>query len=130
MIGHGTRYLCLAADTSLPFSTFLACTAIGMLAGIAVIGPRLSFSSVAFAAAVPMMPGTLIYRSLAGAATLASAGADASADQLASTVALLLQAALVVAGMAFGLLLGAFFATLVKSAIDKLRARALPNGRL
>jgi uncharacterized membrane protein YjjB (DUF3815 family) len=128
MVGHGTRYVCLIAGLGLPLATFLACTVIGLLAGIAVIRPRLSFSSAAFAAAVPMMPGTLIYRSIAGAAAFASAGTDASVSQLISTVALFLEASLVVGGMVFGLLLGAFVASSVGCAFGKLSSRGSAHG--
>jgi uncharacterized membrane protein YjjB (DUF3815 family) len=106
MIGHGTRFVCLEAGFELPLATFFASTAIGVLTGIAVVRPRLSFSSVAFAAAVPMMPGTLIYRSIAGAVALAWAGTEAPVTMLTSTLVLFLQAAFVVEGMVLGLLLG------------------------
>lgn len=115
MIGHGTRFLCLAQGTGLPGATFVACTVIGVLADIAAMRFRLSFSSVAFAAAVPMMPGTLIYRCIGGAVQLSWAGMEASALELTQALVLLLQASLVVGAMVLGLLLGAGIASRVEA---------------
>jgi uncharacterized membrane protein YjjP (DUF1212 family) len=106
MIGHGIRFLGLAAGAALPGATLCACLAIGVLASLAVVRLRLPFSSIAFAAAVPMMPGALLYRSLSGALQLSWAGTTAPPAQLTATVVLLLQAALVIGAMAAGLLLG------------------------
>lgn len=110
MIGHGTRFLCLAEGLGLPASTLLACITIGLLAGIPVLRRGLPFSSIAFAAAVPMMPGTLLYRAIAGAVQLALAEI-ADPAQATTILVLLLQASLVVSAMVAGLLLGALLAT-------------------
>jgi uncharacterized membrane protein YjjP (DUF1212 family) len=115
MIGHGVRFLCLTADTTLPSATFAACTAIGVLAGVAAMRFRLSFSSIAFAASVPMMPGLLIYRCIGGAVQFSRAGADASVQQFTLALVLLLQASLVVGAMVLGLLLGTIIASRVEA---------------
>ena len=76
VVGHGIRYLCLEHLT-VAISTLFACVAIGVIANAAADRLRLPFSAVAFAAAVPMMPGVFIYQSIAGAMRLSAAGAAA-----------------------------------------------------
>jgi uncharacterized membrane protein YjjB (DUF3815 family) len=114
MAGHGIRFLCLAEGWHLPVSTLMACLVIGLFASVAVRRRHLPFSSVAFAGAVPMMPGALIYRAIAGAVQLSRAGTSAEPALATATLAFLLQATLVVAAMAAGLLVGA----LVTSSAD------------
>jgi uncharacterized membrane protein YjjP (DUF1212 family) len=121
MIGHGVRFVCLAQGMGLPGATFLACGTIGLLAAAAIIPQRLSFSSVAFAAAVPMMPGTLIYKSIAGAAHLSAAGSKADPADATATLVAVLQASLTVGAMAAGLAAGALLAS--------AGAWAVPAGR-
>jgi uncharacterized membrane protein YjjP (DUF1212 family) len=113
MIGHGVRFVCLDASLGLPASTFLACCAIGVLAGAAAGRLHLPFPHVAFAGAVPMMPGTLIYRGIAGAARLAASGPGAGPADVAAMIVPSLQALLVVGAMAAGLFAGALAASLV-----------------
>lgn len=122
MIGHGVRFFCSSAEAGLPGATLIACLAIGVLASIAVIRLHLPFAGVAFAAAVPMMPGTLIYRAIAGALQLSQAGTSATPALAASTLALLLQAILVIGAMAAGLLVGAFASSWAATAIRSMGA--------
>ena len=121
IVGHGVRFLCIGGGASLASSTLLACSAIGLLAGIVVFHLRLPFSNVAFAAAVPMMPGTLLYRSFAGAVQLCWAGSTAMPTQTTAAMVLLLQACMVVGAMAAGLLFGSFVAALVRAGTRELR---------
>lgn len=106
MLGHGVRYLCLQEGVALEMATFFACLAIGVAAAIMVRRVRVPFAAVAFAGAVPMMPGVLMFKSIAGAMQIALAGASASPELMASMLASLFGAIFVVAAMGLGLLLG------------------------
>ena len=76
VVGHGLRYLCLE-HLSVEISTLFGCLAIGVIASAAADRMHLPFSAIAFAGAVPMMPGVFIYQSLAGAMRLSAAGTAA-----------------------------------------------------
>jgi uncharacterized membrane protein YjjB (DUF3815 family) len=112
VVGHGLRYLCLD-HLSVGISTLFACLGIGLMANVAAERLRLPFSAVAFAAAVPMMPGVSMYQSIAGAMRLSAAGAAADPALAAATLALSGQSVFVVGAMAIGLLVGARLASLV-----------------
>jgi uncharacterized membrane protein YjjB (DUF3815 family) len=111
MVGHGLRYLCLDY-MSVEISTLFACLAIGVIANAAADRLRLPFSAVAFAGAVPMMPGVFMYLSIAGAVRLSAAGTAADPALAAATLALSLKSMFVVGAMAIGLLVGARIANL------------------
>ena len=111
MVGHGIRYLSLE-HLSVGFSTLFACLAIGVLASVAADRLRLPFSSVAFAGAVPMMPGVYIYQTIAGAMRLSAAGTAADPALAAATLALSAKSVFVVGAMVIGLLVGARLADL------------------
>ena len=111
MVGHGLRYLSLD-HLSMEISTLLACLAIGLIASVAAGRMHLPFPAVAFAAAVPMMPGVFIYQSIAGAMRLSAAGMAADPALAAVTLALSSKSVLVVAAMAIGLVVGARLADL------------------
>lgn len=106
MIGHGLRYLCLHNGVSLEIATFLACLPIGIVAGIAVEKIQVPFAAVAFAGAVPMMPGAFIFQAITGALAIGQGGATAEQALVATTLAGIYRSAFVVAAMAFGLLIG------------------------
>jgi uncharacterized membrane protein YjjB (DUF3815 family) len=111
MVGHGIRYLCLAhLSLGLEMSTLFACLAIGLMAQAAADRLRLPFPAVAFAGAVPMMPGVFIYQSIAGAIRLAAAGTAADPAVAAATLARSCQSVFVVGAMVIGLLVGAWLA--------------------
>jgi uncharacterized membrane protein YjjP (DUF1212 family) len=114
VIGHGLRYLSLD-HLSVEISTLFACLAIGLIASVAAERMRLPFSTVAFAGAVPMMPGVFIYQSIAGAMRLSAAGSTADPALAAATLALSFKSVFVVGAIAIGLLLGAQLATLAYS---------------
>ena len=111
MVGHGLRYLCLE-HLSMEISTLFACLAIGLIANVAADRMHLPFSAVAFAGAVPMMPGVFIYQSIAGAMRLSAAGTAADPALAAATLALSSKSVFVVGAMAIGLLVGARLANL------------------
>lgn len=112
MVGHGIRYACLAHGISLEMSTLFACAAIGFMAIRWVSSMRIPFAAVAFAGAVPMMPGVLMFRSIGGAMEIAFAGAQASQTLVAGTLASMFKSAFVVGGMGMGLLAGAWLGEL------------------
>ena len=111
VVGHGLRYLCLD-HMSVEISTLFACLAIGLIANAAADRLHLPFSAVAFAGAVPMMPGVFIYQSIAGAMRLSAAGTAADPALAAATLALSFKSVFVVGAIALGLLIGARVASL------------------
>ncbi len=111
MVGHGVRYVCLD-QMGVAISTLFGCLAIGLIARVAADRLHLPFSAVAFAGAVPMMPGVFVYQSIAGAMRLSAAGAAADPVLAATTLALSFKAVFVVGAMAIGLLAGARLANL------------------
>jgi uncharacterized membrane protein YjjP (DUF1212 family) len=111
MVGHGLRYV--GADhLGISSSTLLACLAIGLIANTAAMRMHLPFSALAFAGAVPMMPGVFLYQSIAGAMRLSAEGTAADPALAAATLALSAKSAFVVGAMAIGLLMGARIAGL------------------
>jgi len=112
MVGHGLRYVCLGQGVGQEISTLLACLAIGVIAGIAADRWRLPFAALAFAGAVPMMPGVFIYEGLAGTVTMSVMGKAVDPSVSAATLALFIKAAFVIGAMALGLLGGSRLAGL------------------
>jgi hypothetical protein len=82
---------------------------------------RIPFAAVAFAGAVPMMPGVLMFRSIGGAMDIALAGASAPLVMVAGTLANIFKAAFVVGGMGMGLLAGAWLGALIFHLLTKVR---------
>jgi len=111
MVGHGLRYAGLD-HLGISVATLFGCLAIGLIANTAAIRMRLPFSALAFAGAVPMMPGVFIYQSMAGAMRLAAAGPAADPALAAATLALSFKSVFVVGAMALGLMVGARLADL------------------
>jgi uncharacterized membrane protein YjjP (DUF1212 family) len=111
VVGHGLRYLCLDY-MGVEVATLLACLAIGLIANTAADRLHLPFSAVAFAGAVPMMPGVFIYQSIAGAMRLSAGGTAADPALAAATLALSFKSVFVVGAIALGLLIGARVASL------------------
>jgi uncharacterized membrane protein YjjP (DUF1212 family) len=107
MAGHGVRYVCLAEGVGLSVATLFGCLAIGAVAAAARERLGLPFADVAFAGAVTMMPGALIYESIAGVVQMAAQHGAADPALTAATLALLFKALFVVGAMAIGLLVGA-----------------------
>lgn len=108
MVGHGIRYLCLAHGMQLEIATLFACLAIGFMAIRWVSSMRIPFAAVAFAGAVPMMPGVLMFHSIGGAMDIAFAGSGAPLVMVADTLSSSFKAAFVVGSMGMGLLAGAW----------------------
>jgi uncharacterized membrane protein YjjP (DUF1212 family) len=106
MVGHGLRFLSLDWF-SVEISTLFGCLAIGLIASVAAERLRLPFAAVAFAGAVPMMPGVFMYQSIAGAMRLSALGMEADPVLAAVTLALFSKSVFVVSAMTIGLLVGA-----------------------
>ncbi len=106
LVGHGLRFVCMKEGIGLAAATLVGCFAIGVISDIAVKRLRLPFTAVAFAGAVTMMPGLLLYESIMGAIRLGVVGKEGDAMLLTATFAPLFRAILVVSAMTIGLLLG------------------------
>ena len=119
VIGYAIRALGLASGLQLAIASLGACLAIGIVAGIASDRLRLPFASAAFAGAAPLMPGVLIYRSIAGAMRIAAAGITANPALAVAMLSSFVEATFVVAAMAIGLVVGARFAGLAPSLIGE-----------
>jgi uncharacterized membrane protein YjjP (DUF1212 family) len=117
MVGHGVRFLLEQQGVGPGGATLIACLAIGVMAGVAVDRLRVPFSAVAFAGAVPMMPGVFIYESIAGALRMAAAGRSADPALAAVTLSLVFKSAVLVAAMAVGLLVGSRLGRLVAGVV-------------
>ena len=109
--GHGLRYLCLE-HVGVELSTLFGCLAVGFIASASANRMQLPFSAIAFAGAVPMMPGVFIYQSIANAMRLSAAGTAADPALAAAALALLFKSVLVVGAMTVGLVVGARLADL------------------
>jgi uncharacterized membrane protein YjjB (DUF3815 family) len=107
MVGYGIRWATMALGATVGIATLIACVFIGLIASVAGERLRVQFSAIAFAGAVPLIPGIQLYQSLAGALRLSAAGEAADAALVGGTVGLFFRAAFVVIAMVIGLLLGA-----------------------
>ncbi|MCX9155516.1 threonine/serine exporter family protein [Niveibacterium sp. 24ML] len=114
MVGHGIRYVAMEHGIAQEIATLFACLAIGGMANVAVDRLRVPFAAVAFAGAVPMMPGVFIYQGIAGAMQIAREGSHADAALLAGTFACFFKAVFIVGAMGLGLLIGARMAGLLR----------------
>lgn len=106
MVGHGIRYVCKDQGMTLEMSTFFACLAIGLMASAIVRRMKVSFAAIAFAGAVPMMPGVLMFMSIGGAMNISLLGKAASLELIASTMGNIFSAMFVIGAMGLGLLMG------------------------
>lgn len=107
MAGHGARFLCLQAGFPLETATFLGGLVVGVLAAGMARHRRAPVAVMAFAGAVTMVPGATLYRALAEALQLARAPSGADADLAARVLHDISEGAIVVSGLALGLVLGA-----------------------
>jgi uncharacterized membrane protein YjjP (DUF1212 family) len=121
MVGHGIRYLCLADGMQPEVAALFACVAIGFMAIRWVDSMRIPFAAIAFAGAVPMMPGVLMFRSIGGAMDIAAAGASASPVLLAETLSNFFKASFIVGAMGMGLLTGGWLGSLLFKRFIKVR---------
>jgi uncharacterized membrane protein YjjP (DUF1212 family) len=124
MIGHGLRYMALEVGWNLDAATFLGSFAVGLVAAWIARSYKLPVAVVSFAGAVTMMPGIQMYRALGGALRLARAHAGADSADVARTVGYALQACLVVAALAMGLVLAARIVPMFARQNESLQSEA------
>jgi uncharacterized membrane protein YjjP (DUF1212 family) len=120
MVGHGARYMALQGGLNVEVATLCGCLLVGVIGAIASDRLQLPFSAVAFAAAVPMMPGAFIYEGIANAVRLSVSG-DPDPVLTATTVGLSLRAIFVVGCIVLGLVIGANATRLTLSRLGGLR---------
>ncbi len=106
MAGHGIRFLALGAGLQLDAATFFGGLAVGAISAWMAHSYRLPVAVIAFAGAVTMIPGLDMYRALVGGLHLARLADGADVETLARTIGNALHAALVVSGLALGLIVG------------------------
>ena len=126
-IGYAIRAIGLALGVGLAPASLAACCAIGIAAGLSAGRLQIPFAPAAFAGAAPLMPGMLIYRSIAGAVRMAAPG---SADPALAVTMLspFFEAAFVVGAMVSGLVLGARLASLRQSPVDRRASTTTERG--
>jgi uncharacterized membrane protein YjjP (DUF1212 family) len=107
MAGHGLRFLALESGFALEAATFLGGLTVGAIAAWMARRSRAPVAVLAFAGAVTMIPGLSLYRALAGALQLARWPETADIATVKVTLSNGLQAGLVIAALALGLILGA-----------------------
>lgn len=118
-IGHAMRYFFLDIGYSLESSTFFACLTIGFCASFVAERLRVAFSAIAFASAMPMMPGMLMFAAIDHATTIASYGSHAKPLLVVLMLSELFKSALVLGAMVVGLLMGARSARIFAEGLDK-----------
>lgn len=123
MVGHGVRFICLNQGMQVEIATLFACFAIGFMAIRWVTSMRIPFAAVAFAGAVPMMPGVLMFQTIGGAMEISFAGATAPVALVSSTLASGFKAAFVVGSMGMGLLAGAWLGALMFKQVNKVMGK-------
>jgi uncharacterized membrane protein YjjP (DUF1212 family) len=127
-IGYAIRAIGLAFGLGLAPASLAACGAIGIAAGVSSSRLRLPFAPAAFAGAAPLMPGMLIYRSIAGAVRMAKAGSSADPALAVAMLSPLVEAAFVVGAMVSGLVIGARLASLRQSPADRRASTTTERG--
>jgi uncharacterized membrane protein YjjP (DUF1212 family) len=106
MAGHGLRYLALQAGFQVEAATFFGGLVVGAISAWMAGASRAPVAVIAFAGAVTMIPGSTLYRGLAGALQLARLADKSDAALAASTLGHIVQGSVIVAGLALGLVLG------------------------
>ena len=106
MAGHGLRFIALEAGWRLPAATFLGGLAVGVISAWLTRYRNMPAAIIAFAGAVPMIPGLHMYRAFSGALQLARLGDKTDPGTVAETLGNAVQASLVVSGLALGFILG------------------------
>ena len=107
MIGHGLRFIALEAGWRLEGATFLGGLAVGVVSAWIARSYKLPIAVISFAGAVTMMPGIQMYRALGGSLQLARLQDTMELPTIAGTLGDALQACLVVAALAMGLIIAA-----------------------
>jgi uncharacterized membrane protein YjjP (DUF1212 family) len=127
-IGYAIRAIGLAFGFGLAPASLAACCAIGIAAGVSSSRLQLPFAAAAFAGAAPLMPGMLIYGSIAGAVRMAKAGSGADPALAVAMLSPLVEAAFVVGAMVSGLVIGARLASRFQSPADRRASTTTERG--
>jgi uncharacterized membrane protein YjjB (DUF3815 family) len=102
MLAHAAHWWALTGwKVSLPTAALVACLLVGFLLTPVAHFLRMPFAAIGFASVVAMIPGVYVFRTLSGVLQLQ----NTTSAVLAATVSDAVVAALVVAGMAIGLVL-------------------------
>ncbi len=121
MVAHGVHWWAMTAwHASLATAAFLACLVVGVALVPVAYAFRMPFAAIGFAAVVALVPGVYVFRMLSGLAQLPG---TASPTLLTATVSDGAVAALVVAGMAIGLVVPVHVRDAILAARSR-RARA------
>lgn len=102
MLAHAAHWCALKAGANLAIAAFLACLLVGALLVPISHRMRIPFAGIGFASVVALVPGVLVFRTLAGFVEFAGAP---SAQLLAAASGDLISATVIVVGMALGLAL-------------------------
>ena len=105
MVGHGLRFLALQSDWRLDTATFLGGFAVGCVSAWMAQRKNTPVAIMGFAGAVTMMPGTQIYRALAGLIDIARAPNSIEIPRMKDTLGYALQSLIVVAALALGFII-------------------------
>lgn len=107
MIGHGLRFIALEAGWTLEGATFLGGLAVGVVSAWIARSYKLPIAVVSFAGAVTMIPGIQMYRAMGGMLQMSRLQDTTELPTIAGTLGDALQACLVVAALAMGLIIAA-----------------------
>ena len=102
MLAHAAHWLALHAGANLALAAFVSCLLVGALLVPVSHRMRIPFAGIGFASVVALVPGVLVFRTLAGFVEFAG---HPSAQLLTSASADLMVATVIIAGMALGLAL-------------------------
>jgi uncharacterized membrane protein YjjP (DUF1212 family) len=102
MLAHAAHWLALYAGANLAIAAFLSCLLVGVVLVPVSRRMRIPFAGIGFASVVALVPGVLVFRTLAGFVAFAG---HPSAQLLTSSAADLIVATVIVTGMALGLAL-------------------------
>ena len=108
-------------------ATFLGGLAVGVVSAWIARSRKMPVAVLAFAAAVPMIPGLHMYRALSGALQLARLGDSTNPETVAWTLGNAVQASLVVSGFALSLILGARVVRALAGEESALGSRVVGN---
>lgn len=102
MVAHAAHWYALELGASLAVAASVACLLVGAMLVPVAHRMRIPFAGIGFAAVVALVPGVFVFRTLAGFVEFAG---HPSAQLLSSSASDLINATIIVAGMAIGLAL-------------------------
>jgi uncharacterized membrane protein YjjB (DUF3815 family) len=102
MLAHAAHWYALDLGANLSFAAFVSCLLVGVLLVPISHRMRIPFAGIGFASVVALVPGVLVFRTLAGFVEFAG---HPSPQLFTSAAADLIVATVIVTGMALGLAL-------------------------